>query len=177
MQRRTLLTSTGPMAQFTESNRTDSHESPPNMVMRILYNETLLVAVTLLLSLSAVVALAVFLRFDDWGLNLFRILVITVFTILPAIMYYVFIASRKRSLFQEFVSNLSRLGLLDRQCADDLQSDDVSNRYFARTRQPIEQFSRSFGHLCLTTQLSFFDHSNQLDASQCRLCTQEILEP
>lgn len=151
------------MAKFTESNSTDLHESPPNMVMRILYNETLLVAVTLLLSLSAVVALAVFLRFDDWGLNLFRILVITVFTILPAIMYYVFIASRKRSLFQEFVSNLSRLGLLNHQCADDLQLDDANNRYFERTRilSYIDRFEAVYGPVGKQPKLEL------LEATQC----------
>ena len=51
--------------------------------------------------------------YNDKRVFILRTLFVSIFTILPAIMYYVFIASRKSSLFQEFVSNLNRLGLLD----------------------------------------------------------------
>ncbi len=164
------------MSQEIKPSRPDSLESPHNMVMKILHNETLVVAVTLLLSLSAVVALAVFLRFDDWGLNLFRILVITVFTILPALMYYVFIASRKRSLLQEFVSNLSRLGLLQRQCDDDLQQDEASDRYFERTRilSYIDRFEAVYGPVGKASKIEL------LEATQCSVpsdCDRSISEP
>ena len=126
--------------------RENESQSRMTIVARILSNETLLVAVTLILSLGTVVALAVFLRFDDWGLSLFRIMVITIFTILPAVMYYVFIASRKQSLFQEFVSNLSRLGLLKMSDGTDLK-DNLHNSYFKRTRilSYIDRFEAVYG--------------------------------
>ena len=134
---------------FSSSDRHQVIEKQSRMTIaaRILSNETLLVAVTLILSLGTVVALAVFLRFDGWGLSLFRIMVITIFTILPAVMYYVFIASRKQSLFQEFVSNLGRLGLLQADDKNSLTEDDRKSSYFKRTRilSYIDRFEAVYG--------------------------------
>lgn len=121
---------------------------------------------TTLLSLGAVIALAMFLRFDNWGLDLFRILVITLFTILPAVMYYVFMASRKSSLFQEFVSHLGRLGLLRSQRTeeDDLSGSD-EGRYFKRTRilSYIDRFEAVYGPVGTRPKAAL------LEATECSL--------
>lgn len=44
---------------------------------------------------------------------LLRLLLILLFCALPAFMYYLFIATKKYSLYNEFVINLKRLGLID----------------------------------------------------------------
>jgi len=44
-----------------------------------------------------------------------RIVFLAIACLLPAVMYYLFIASRKSSLLQEFFTNLARLGLFDHQ--------------------------------------------------------------
>jgi len=79
-----------------------------------LSTESWTAAAALIISLVAVVWLAAGMSFNegDVGLELFRVLMIVTFTILPAVMYYVFIATAKANLFQEYVSNLGRLGLL-----------------------------------------------------------------
>ena len=43
--------------------------------------------------------------------------------------------------------------------------------------QPIEQLCVGFRHAGPATDLSFSDHSNQLNARQCSLGTVEVLEP
>ena len=55
---------------------------------------------------------AIFLLPDNWRGTIFKVLFVLVAAILPAVMYYLFIITRRPSLFDEFVTNLGRLGLL-----------------------------------------------------------------
>lgn len=130
------------------TRETQGHDDSSGATIGGLPPETLIVTATILVCLGTVIALAVFLQFDDRGLDLFRVLVITLFTILPAVMYYVFMASKKNSLFQEFVSNLERLGLLrDQRDEQGTSNDRDGSRYFKRTRvlSYIDRFEAVYG--------------------------------
>ena len=89
-------------------------------------------AAALIISLAAVVWLAWGMSFNegDVGLELFRVLMIVTFTILPAVMYYVFIATTKANLFQEYVSNLGRLGLLRPHTIVEVDPIIIRNRQY-----------------------------------------------
>lgn len=105
------------MANTDTTHHAQSSESAARWWRRIrpyLSTESWTAAAALIISLFAVVWLAAGMNFNegDVGLELFRVLMIVTFTILPAVMYYVFIATTKANLFQEYVSNLGRLGLL-----------------------------------------------------------------
>ncbi|MFK7892878.1 MAG: hypothetical protein AB8B63_18840 [Granulosicoccus sp.] len=63
-----------------------------------------------------------------------RFLLIVVFTVLPAGMYYVFIASRKSSLFQEYVTNLYRFGLLNNLNKHTRPAEGIDERYIYKMR-------------------------------------------
>ena len=128
----------------------DERYRPVRMIKKVFFNENVYVNLIVLACLVTVVALAVFLNFENaWGLDLFRTLIIIIFTILPAVMYYVFISSKKSSLFQEFVSNLSRLGLLEHDCGPCVSDSGArdGSRYFKRMRilSYIDQFESAFG--------------------------------
>ena len=105
------------MAGIDTTDQTLSDHRTPRWWRNIrpyLSTESWTAAAALIISLLAVVWLAAGMRFHEGevGLELFRVLMIVTFTILPAVMYYVFIATTKANLFQEYVSNLGRLGLL-----------------------------------------------------------------
>ena len=105
------------MAETDTTDQTLSNHRTPRWWRRIrpyISTESWTAAAALIISLVAVVWLAAGMSFHEGevGLELFRVLMIVTFTILPAVMYYVFIATTKANLFQEYVSNLGRLGLL-----------------------------------------------------------------
>ena len=52
---------------------------------------------------------------EEYVITSFRIPFIFIATLFPAVMYYLFIATRRASLLIEFISNLHRLGLLTEQ--------------------------------------------------------------
>lgn len=67
----------------------------------------------ILLMVSTIVGFSMVLYYyHEQQVAVLRYSLITLFSTLPAIMYFVFIAWRKTSLFQDYVSNLHRLGLL-----------------------------------------------------------------
>lgn len=70
------------------------------------------------ITLIAVVVLTlffvvVFMIEPDYKVAILRLIFITVVCSLPAVMYYLFIATKKNSLLNELTINLSRLGLLE----------------------------------------------------------------
>ncbi len=69
------------------------------------------VAIPILLLLVAAVSLIP----DAYQVPMLRSVFLLIVCLLPATMYYLFIASRKTSLLQEYFTNLSRLGLFGRQ--------------------------------------------------------------
>jgi hypothetical protein len=69
------------------------------------------VAIPILLALVGAVT---FIK-DEYEIAVLRSVFLLIVSLLPALMYYLFIASRKTSLLQEFFTNLARLGLLERQ--------------------------------------------------------------
>lgn len=97
-----------------------------------LSTETWTAAAALIFSLVAAVGLAAGMNFNNGGIGLeiFRVLMIVTFTILPAVMYYVFIATAKANLFQEYVSNLGRLGLLRPYKAVDDDPITLRNQHY-----------------------------------------------
>jgi hypothetical protein len=72
---------------------------------------TIFVAIPLLLAL----VMAVSLMPDTYTVPALRSVFLLIACLLPATMYYLFIFSRKYSLLQEFLTNLSRLGLFGLQ--------------------------------------------------------------
>ena len=89
-----------------------------------------------------------FMRFEEFSVGTLRFSVIVVFTVAPASMYYVFIASRKTSLFQEYVVNLYRLGLLQSLGSNNTTpgfSMDEEYIYRARLMSYILRFEGVFG--------------------------------
>lgn len=69
------------------------------------------VAIPLLLILVG----TVFFLPPGYQVNALRTVFLLIVCLLPAFMYYLFIASRKSSLLQEYFTNLARLGLFERQ--------------------------------------------------------------
>jgi hypothetical protein len=63
----------------------------------------------------AVLVLAFLFIPVEYQVPVLRWMFLLIVLLLPATMYYLFIASRRPSLLQEFFTNLSRLGLLDNQ--------------------------------------------------------------
>ena len=87
-----------PMANKTFATFTDANKG---LVMTVVATPLLVVLLN-----------AIFLLPDNWRGTIFKVLFVLVAAILPAVMYYLFIITRRPSLFDEFVTNLGRLGLL-----------------------------------------------------------------
>lgn len=86
--------------------------------------------------------------FPDQQIAILRYSLITLFSTLPAIMYFIFIAWRKTSLFQEYISNLCQLGLLDSyRRYPHGSTEDSERRYFDRVRIHgyIQRFEGVYG--------------------------------
>lgn len=86
----------------------------------------------------AVAGAVVFLQ-PEYRVAAIRGLFISVVTLLPATMYYLFITTRKYSLLNEFVSNLHRLGLLEGN------GDDHVRRL--RALAYLQKFEAAYGPL------------------------------
>lgn len=76
-----------------------------------------------------------------YQLTALRVVLLMVVCLLPAAMWYLFIVTRKASLFNEFLANLNRLGLLVRGPGEDLLS---RNR---RVSSYLQRFEAVYGDL------------------------------
>jgi hypothetical protein len=99
----------------------------------------LLIFVVLPLLLGAVGSVAVL----PWAYQItaLRAVFFLVVCLLPAIMWFLFLATRKASLLNEFLANLDRLGLLH-SAAD--ESEDSKNR---RVQSYLQKFEAIYGDL------------------------------
>jgi len=97
--------------------------------------------------IPAVVALVVGVgSLSGHGANVLRIVFLAIVILLPATMFYLFIATRKVSLLNEFINNLDRLGLLTMQKASlaEISSEErersqlITNRRFESYRRKFE---------------------------------------
>jgi len=78
--------------------------SPTKRAVFVIY---VLIPLLVVLVASAAVFLAA-----GYQANVMRIVFLSIVILLPATMYYLFVATRKVSLLNEFINNLDRLGLL-----------------------------------------------------------------
>ncbi len=92
------------VAAMPTTRRLIAHVAPQNRV-----GLTLLLAVVILVSL----VFLMFLEEPKIQAAILRVVFLLVVCLLPAVMFYLFIATKKYGLFNEFVMNLNRLGLLD----------------------------------------------------------------
>ena len=86
---------------------------------------------------------------DDFQIPILRLIFLLIVCLLPATMYYLFIASRKSSLLQEFFSNLSRLGLFKRQSITNEEGSTVKQETemerSIRVMSYIQKFEAVYG--------------------------------
>lgn len=104
--------------------------------------------VGILLMVSVIIGFSVVLYYwSDHQVAILRYSLITLFSTLPAIMYFIFIAWRKSSLFQEYVSNLYRLGLLAPVTRLSESKSTESSDYFdsVRIHGYIQRFEGVYG--------------------------------
>jgi hypothetical protein len=80
---------------------------------------------------------------DPYQVPVLRGVFLLVVVLLPPTMFYLFIATRKYSLLNEFVSNVSRLGLLDGATAAD-ESESVRR---LRITSYLQKFEATYGSL------------------------------
>jgi hypothetical protein len=91
---------------------------------------------------------AVMLLSATYQVALLRSVFLLIVCLLPATMYYLFIASRKSSLLQEYFTNLARLGLFDPQkvagiaCTANYE-DELKRR--VRVMSYIQKFNAAYG--------------------------------
>lgn len=79
------------------------------------------------------------------GANVLRIVFLALVILLPATMYYLFIATRKVSLLNEFINNLDRLGLLTMQKGSVVEiSSEERERSQLITNRRFESYRRKF---------------------------------
>jgi hypothetical protein len=96
----------------------------------------------------AVVTAAMLTVSAEWQLMTLRVVFLSVVIFLPAIMWWLFIASQKASLLNEFLTNLDRFGLLAGQSAGTgVLSAVPEDARTARVRSYLKKFEASFGDL------------------------------
>ena len=78
-----------------------------------------------------------------------RVIFLSMVTLLPPTMYYLFISTRKYSLLNEFVSNLDRLGLLDAEQNSALarSPESLETRHRLRVLAYLQKFEAAYGPL------------------------------
>lgn len=108
---------------------------------------TIFIAFPILAALIAVLLLAP----EYYQIPVLRSVFLIIVCLLPAVMYYLFIFSRKSSLLQEYFSNLSRLGLFDCQfrCVDDSLDRKYESELDRRVRvlSYIQKFEAVYGSI------------------------------
>jgi len=75
-----------------------------------------------------------------------RAIFLSVVTLLPPTMYYLFISTRKYSLLNEFVSSLDRLGLLDHE-SEGAPSEAQESRHRLQVLAYLQKFEAAYGPL------------------------------
>jgi uncharacterized membrane protein len=96
--------------------------------------------------IPAVVALVVGIgSLSGQGTNVLRVVFLAIVILLPATMYYLFIATRKVSLLNEFINNLDRLGLLTVQKGPgvEISSEERARLELIKNRR-LESYRRKF---------------------------------
>jgi hypothetical protein len=92
---------------------------------------------------------AIYVIPDKYHVTMLRSVFLLIVCLLPATMYYLFIASRKSSLLQEYFTNLSRLGLFGRQPrrGDDGQPPEQESELerHVRVMSYIQKFEAVYG--------------------------------
>jgi hypothetical protein len=73
----------------------------------------LLVGLCAILGVTIFFAIALINQSDEYKILVLRSVFLLVAALLPAVLYWMFIATRKSSLFYEFVSSINRLGLFE----------------------------------------------------------------
>jgi hypothetical protein len=98
-------------------------------------------ALGLLLIVTALLggAIGIVLAAATWQFALVRIGFILVACLVPAMMYYLFIVSRKGSLLNEFIANLDRLGLLQQK------NGELTISRTRRVEAYLQKFEATFG--------------------------------
>jgi hypothetical protein len=84
----------------------------------------------------------------DYHVIILRSFFLLIVCLLPATLYYLFIASSKSSLLHEYFTNLSRLGLLERQAygSEEKESESELERR-VRVMSYIEKFEAVYGSI------------------------------
>lgn len=91
------------------------------------------------------IVLALVLASPGWQFGLLRIGMIVVVCLAPPSLYYLFVVTRKGSLFNEFVANLARLGLLSpRQTKTGWETETERRR---RVEAYLQKFEAAFGQI------------------------------
>jgi hypothetical protein len=102
---------------------------------------------TFFVALTVLIAL-----FSNYAPLVLRCLFLAFAILIPPGLYYLFIATRRDSLLNAYVSNLSRLGLLRRQCrpqpaGSDGATVEAENDRVRRVHGYIERFEALYGKL------------------------------
>lgn len=90
----------------------------------------------------------VFLLPARFQIIILRIVFLLIASLLPAVMYYLFIASRKYSLLHEYFTSLARLGLLERQMYNSIDHLSMRELEFERRMRVIsytQKFEAAYG--------------------------------
>jgi hypothetical protein len=75
--------------------------------------------------------------------------------ILPPSLFFVFLAIRKQSLLNSFITNLSRLGMLDRRRGGPFQRAESEAGRLCRIRSHFERFSAHYGLVNTSAMVDF----------------------
>ncbi|MDX2481027.1 MAG: hypothetical protein QNK24_11920 [Desulfuromusa sp.] len=90
----------------------------------------------------------VFLLPARFQIIILRVVFLLIASLLPAVMYYLFIASRKYSLLHEYFTNLARLGLFERQVFNGTDNISRPEPEFERRMRVIsytQKFEAAYG--------------------------------
>lgn len=120
---------------------------------------TLRQASTAVLGLSllifAVMMVALILFSDEVKAIVLHSVIMACVIILPPSLFFVFLAMRKQSLLNSFITNLARLGMLDRRRSEPLQRPESEACRLARIRSYFERFAAHYGLTDTSTIVQF----------------------
>ena len=90
---------------------------------------------------------------------------LTIVIFLPALLYYLFVALRRISLLQEFISNLAKLGLLDRRSSGVAETEQDRE---VRVRTYLQKFEAIYGAMPPKLAGEIIDYTNPELASKTK---------
>jgi hypothetical protein len=102
---------------------------------------------------------------DCFELTALRVTFLVVVCFLPATMWYLFLLTRKASLFNEFLSNLSRLGLLVPTADENVACTQ------RRVKSYIQRFEARYGGLNATHKRMFKTFFGRCSKAEAEACT------